>query len=129
MISALKSTLKLNNLKILRPKVTKNLTNFCKKFCKSPPPWLLSFFFRIRKIFSECWARSNNRSHFRHDLSTSSWNHQLCLREDETNCRFQDMGKNWELKFPTFLSALMSKMKFGLLTPPPPPPPPKACRP
>ncbi len=30
-------TLSLNNLKILRHKVTKNLTNFLKKFCESPP--------------------------------------------------------------------------------------------
>ncbi len=37
MISASKSTLNLNNLKILRPKVTNNLTNLCKKFCESPP--------------------------------------------------------------------------------------------
>jgi len=37
MISASKSTLSLNNLKMLRPKVTQNLTNFCKKFCESPP--------------------------------------------------------------------------------------------
>jgi len=37
MISASKSTLSLNNLKILRPKVTKNLTNLCKKFYESPP--------------------------------------------------------------------------------------------
>ncbi len=37
MISASKSTLNLNNLKILRPKVTKNLTNLHKKFCEFPP--------------------------------------------------------------------------------------------
>jgi len=37
MISASKSTLSLNNLKILRPKVTKNLTNLGKKFCEFPP--------------------------------------------------------------------------------------------
>jgi len=37
MISASKSTLSLNNLKILRPKVIKNLKNFCKKFCEFPP--------------------------------------------------------------------------------------------
>jgi hypothetical protein len=37
MISASKSTLSLNNLKILRPKVKKNLMNFRKKFCESPP--------------------------------------------------------------------------------------------
>jgi len=37
MISASKSTLSLNNLKILRPKVTKYLTNLRKKFCEFPP--------------------------------------------------------------------------------------------
>ncbi len=37
MISTSKSTLCLNNLKIIRPKVTKNLTNLHKKFCESPP--------------------------------------------------------------------------------------------
>ncbi len=37
MISASKSTLDLNNLKILRPKVRINLTNLNKKFCESPP--------------------------------------------------------------------------------------------
>jgi len=37
MISASKSTLSLKNLKILRPKVTKNLTNMPKKFCEFPP--------------------------------------------------------------------------------------------
>ncbi len=37
MISASKSTLSVNNLKILRPKVTKNLTHLRKKFCESPP--------------------------------------------------------------------------------------------
>jgi len=37
MISALKTTFSLNNLRILRPKVTKNLTNSLKKFCEFPP--------------------------------------------------------------------------------------------
>jgi hypothetical protein len=37
MISASKITLSQNNLNILRPKVTKNLTNLRKKFCESPP--------------------------------------------------------------------------------------------
>ncbi len=37
MISATKSTLSSNNLKILRHKVTKNLTNFCRKFCEPHP--------------------------------------------------------------------------------------------
>ncbi len=43
MISASKSTLSLNNLKFFRPKVTKNLTNFRKKFCESPPRCFMSF--------------------------------------------------------------------------------------
>jgi len=53
MISASQSTLSLNNLKILRLKVTKNLTNLPKKFCKFPSRsldmplyhalWLLNF--------------------------------------------------------------------------------------
>jgi len=37
MISVSKSTLSLNNFKILRPKVTNNLTNLPKKFCEIPP--------------------------------------------------------------------------------------------
>jgi len=37
MISASKSTLSLNNLKILRPRVTNNLMTLLKKFCKFPP--------------------------------------------------------------------------------------------
>jgi hypothetical protein len=37
MICASKTTFSLNNLKILRSKVTKNLTNLLKKFCEFPP--------------------------------------------------------------------------------------------
>jgi len=37
MISASRSTFSLNNLNILRPKVTKNLMNLHKKFCESHP--------------------------------------------------------------------------------------------
>jgi len=37
MIFASKSFLNLNNLKISRPKVTKNLMNLPKKFCEFPP--------------------------------------------------------------------------------------------
>jgi len=36
LISASKTTFSLNNLKILRPKVTKNLTNLLEKFCEFP---------------------------------------------------------------------------------------------
>jgi len=41
MISALKSTLNLNNLTILRPKVTKNPSNLPKKLCEPPPSTLI----------------------------------------------------------------------------------------
>ncbi len=37
MISYLKTIFCLNNLNILRPKVTKNLTNLCEKFCEFQP--------------------------------------------------------------------------------------------
>jgi len=37
MISASKTTLNLNNLKILRPEVTKNIKYLRKKFCEFPP--------------------------------------------------------------------------------------------
>ncbi len=37
MISASENALIINNLKILMPKVTKNLTNLHKKFCEFPP--------------------------------------------------------------------------------------------
>ncbi len=46
MISASKSNLSLKNLNILRPKVTKNLKNFCKKFCEYLPR-------HVRKSISE----------------------------------------------------------------------------
>jgi len=48
MISASKTTLSLNNLKILRPKVTKNCTNLRKKFCEFPPwgLWSIKSFFK-----------------------------------------------------------------------------------
>ncbi len=42
MIFASKSTLSPNNLKILRPKFAKNLTNMPKQFCESPPSILSS---------------------------------------------------------------------------------------
>jgi len=46
MIAASKSTLSLNNFKILRPKVTENIANLCKKFCESPP--------RALRKYKEC---------------------------------------------------------------------------
>jgi len=36
-MSASETTFSHYNLKILMPKVTKNITNFCKKFCEFPP--------------------------------------------------------------------------------------------
>jgi len=55
MISASKGTLSLNNLKILRPKVTKNLSNFHKKFCESPPwaGWNLAKMRRVEHFFNK----------------------------------------------------------------------------
>ncbi len=52
MIFALKSTLSLNNIKILRPKVTKNLTNSPKKFCESPPGQVGNCFVKAQKNIS-----------------------------------------------------------------------------
>jgi len=43
MISAPKSTLSLNNLKILMPKLMQNLTNLPKKFCEFPQGVLVAF--------------------------------------------------------------------------------------
>ncbi len=55
MISASKKALSLNNLKILSYKVTKNLTNFPKKFCESHP----DFWFIVNKVFLQnpLWIR------------------------------------------------------------------------
>jgi len=48
MIFASKTTFNHYNLKILRPKVTNTFTNFCKKFCKSPPRILSGFFKQLQ---------------------------------------------------------------------------------
>jgi len=40
MMSASKTTFSFKNLKILRPKVTKNLMNLIKKFCEFPPRFI-----------------------------------------------------------------------------------------
>ncbi len=62
MISAPKSNLSLKNIKILRPKVTKNLTNLLKKFCESPPclfagPDYGSF--KPQALYNTCEAKKN----------------------------------------------------------------------
>jgi len=54
MISASKSTVSLKNLKIVRPKVTKNLTNLHKKFCESPPRDKWVRYFSLFSLMSSC---------------------------------------------------------------------------
>jgi len=60
LISASKTTFSLNNLKILRPKVTKNLKNLLEKFCEFPHCGLnqLTSNFYSSLIFFCCLARS-----------------------------------------------------------------------
>jgi len=59
MISASKSTLSINNLKILTPKVTKNLMNLRETFCESPPRlvriplWCINLVYIITKVSYE----------------------------------------------------------------------------
>ncbi len=55
MISASKSTLGLNNRKILRPKVKKNHTNLSNKFCESPPCCV------GKDYGKECWTGKDLR--------------------------------------------------------------------
>ncbi len=50
MISASKTTFSHYNLKILRSKVKKNVTNFCKNFCESPP-WRRSYGVKLTYLF------------------------------------------------------------------------------
>ncbi len=54
MISASKITLSLNNLKILRPKVTKNLTNLGKKFYESSPSLVSNFERKLQNRLKLC---------------------------------------------------------------------------
>jgi len=80
MISASKSTLGRNNLKILRPKVTKNLTNLEKKFCESPHDGAVRFrkdprkeFFQQTLVLYRSYGFSENaiRNVFRFQLMSS----------------------------------------------------------
>jgi len=66
LIAASKTTFSHYNLKILRPRVTKNLTNFCKKFCEFPPR-LVNEGDRSREEF---W----NRFNFWNPVLNSCWN-------------------------------------------------------
>jgi len=55
MISSSKITLSQNNLKILRPKVTKNITNLCKKFCEEHFMFVIIFLLTdVSNPFSYC---------------------------------------------------------------------------
>ncbi len=51
MIYALKTSFSLYNLKILRPKVTKNLTKLLKKFCEFRPRFLRRFCYSLAHSF------------------------------------------------------------------------------
>jgi len=51
MIFASKSTLSLNNFKILRPNVMKNLTNLRKKFSEFPPSTLRICYKILKKLY------------------------------------------------------------------------------
>jgi len=66
MISASKTTFRVNNLKILRPKVRKNLTNLGKTFCKFEP-WCTALdrkfavqFHQCSLTLKLCWILPNN---------------------------------------------------------------------
>jgi len=65
MISALNITLSHNNLNILRPEVTKNLTNLPKKFCESPPRlwngWINFLNCSGKKFSLSCWKRRKKK--------------------------------------------------------------------
>ncbi len=71
MISASKTTFRHYNLKILRLKVTKNLTNLPNKFCEFRPgfsKWLLRTSVRLAKVTTVSIKTSQKRhkaSHFR----------------------------------------------------------------
>jgi len=69
-IFASKTTNSCYNLKILRPKVTKNLTNLRKKFCESPPRALIFHFYFILQASSvEGGLRRRRKSKHHHDWS------------------------------------------------------------
>jgi len=72
MISTSKITLNQNNLKILRPKVTKNLTNLCKKFCESPPTAFFSIAYNFKMIF-QMRQFANNINFMRTLLALFCW--------------------------------------------------------
>jgi hypothetical protein len=61
MISASKSTLSRKNLKILRPKVTKNITNLSKKFCESQSKKNFKFCFpQISHVGTSDYVQANS---------------------------------------------------------------------
>jgi len=95
MISASKSTLSINKLNNLRPKVMKNLTNLSKKFCEFPPrsvnltqrEFLKSIFNLLNNYLQVKWRPG-------HACSGSSSRNPLWLQ-----CLLQTIqaqGKSWQ---------------------------------
>jgi hypothetical protein len=62
MIFASKNTLSLNNLKILRPKVMKNIKNLRKRFCEFPPRFLI-LGTSLRLLFPSISASENEQGY------------------------------------------------------------------
>jgi len=101
MISASKTAVSLNNLKILRPKVMKNLTNLPKKFCESPPwckcwwnrptieeevnllhsPWCSppAWVPGVRRCYT-CWTRIHLNEEKINVHSNNMWQFLACFR-------------------------------------------------
>ncbi len=79
MISASKTTYIHYNLKILRPKVTKNIKNLRRKFCEFPPRVLLY----LHKVFFQFLNQSNckntNTNIYFYIISSKSIFRSVCL--------------------------------------------------
>jgi len=79
MISAFKSNLSLNNLKILRPKDTKNLANMPKMFCEFLPRYLQN----VNRFLNKILISSASNSHSIGDKTfegKNGQNHSQCRR-------------------------------------------------
>ncbi len=64
MISASKTTYNDYNLKILRPKVKKNIKNLRKKFCEFPPRRITSFIILMKGALRFSWLHKQKRQAF-----------------------------------------------------------------
>ncbi len=81
MLSASKSTVNLKNLKILKPKVTKNVTNLPKKVCEFRP-WSFygPFLFLARNLEVIQWESDNTANHWC-SISRKKFVHcSICVR-------------------------------------------------